>query len=127
MSSIGPSLTNVTVLSSLVEETEHYVRKSKHFAKEVHKLKTAPDEELRSYNVSSVQVDKALVVIKVNLVNDVTLKNRTLLSPEEITKLLELYLKCTYFFLQNQYTSKFMVQPWDLSCRRLSVTYYGGF
>ena len=78
------------------------MRKSKHFAK----------EELRSYNVSSIQVDKALVVIKDRFVSDVTLKNRRPLSPEEITKLLVLCLKCTYFFsFKIRTTSKFMVQP----------------
>ena len=60
-----------------------------------------PEEELRSYNVSTLF--RALVVIKDRLVNDVTLKNGTLLSPEEITKLLELCLKSIYFSFQDHY------------------------
>ena len=51
-------------------------------------------------------MDRALVVIKDRLLNDVTLKNRTALSPEEITKSLELCLKCTYFSSEDQYKLK---------------------
>ena len=71
----------VTVLSPVVGKTEHHVRNSKYFAKEVHKLKIAPDEELRLYDVSalftSVPVDRALVVIKDRRVNDGKLAYRT--------------------------------------------------
>ena len=67
----------------------------------------APEEELRSYDVSSlfttVTVDRAVVVIKDRLANNFTLKNRTPLLPEKITKILELCLKCTYFSFQDQY------------------------
>ena len=54
-----------TVLSSLVGKTEHYVR---NFAKEEQKLKIAPEEELKAYDVSdlftSFPVDRLLVIIK---------------------------------------------------------------
>ena len=78
------------------------------FSKEVRKLKTAAEEELRSYGVSALftsvlRVDRALVIIKDRLANDVTLKNRTPRLPEEITKLLKLCLKCTYCSFQDQY------------------------
>ena len=57
-----------TVLSPLIGKTEHHVRNSKDFAKEVHKLKIATEEELRSCNVSmlftSIPMVRALVVIK---------------------------------------------------------------
>ena len=71
----------VSVLSPVVGKTEHHVRNSKYFAKEVQKLKFAPEEELRLYDVpalfTSVPVDRALVVIKDRLVNDGKLANRT--------------------------------------------------
>ncbi len=57
-----------TILSPLVGKTEHHVKKSADFAKEIHNLRLAPDEELRSYDVSalfrSVPVDKAHAIIK---------------------------------------------------------------
>ena len=70
-------------------------------------LKVDPDEELRSYDVSalftSVPVDKAMVIIKRRLQEDVTLVKRTPLSPDDIVQLLDQCLKCTYFLYKGQY------------------------
>ena len=89
-------------------------------------LKIAPEEELRSYEVSalftSILVNTALVFMKEIPTNDVTLKNRIPLSPKEITKLLELCLNVHIFLIKISTTSKFMVLPWDIRSRQLSVT-----
>ena len=65
------------------------------------------DEELRSYDVStllmSVPVDKALDISLEKLREDPTLHERTPLSPEDVTKLLELCLKNTYFVFEGQF------------------------
>jgi hypothetical protein len=65
------------------------------------------DEELRSYDVSalftSVPVDKAMEVIRKKLEEDDTLYERTPLSPDDIIKLLDLCLRCTYFSFQGVY------------------------
>ena len=96
-----------TVLSPLVGKTVHHVKNSSDFAREVKELKIEPDEELRSYDVSalftSVPVDKALAVIKDRLEKDGTLKDRTPLSPDDVTRLLGLCLNCTYFLFQGEY------------------------
>ena len=50
------------------QKTEHHVRNSKYFTKDVCKLKIAPEEGLRSYNVSalfiSIPVNRALVALR---------------------------------------------------------------
>ena len=95
------------VLSPLVGQTEHHVKNSKHFATVISDKTVNDDEILVSYDVSalftSVPVDKALQVIQERLSNDTSLSDRTPLSPERITRLLELCLKCTYFVYDGTY------------------------
>ena len=95
------------VLSPLVGNTIHHVKNSTEFAAFVRDIKLEDDEEIRSYDVSalftSVPVDKALDIIKTRLTNDPTLKDRSTLSPEDIIRLLDICLKCTYFVFQGQF------------------------
>ena len=83
------------------------MKNSKEFAEYVKLLKVGPDEELRSYDVSalftSVPVDKALEIIRRRLTEDVTLSNRTPLSPDDIIAMLEKCLKGTYFLYKGEY------------------------
>ena len=59
------------VLSPLVGKTEHHVKNSNEFVKEVPEIRLDPDNKLRSYDVlalfTSVPIDKALLVIKEKL------------------------------------------------------------
>ena len=76
-----------TVLSPLVGKTEHHVKNSNKFVKEVWEIRLDPDEELRSYVsalFTSVPIDKALLVIKEKLEEDDTLSKRTPLDPDDI-------------------------------------------
>ena len=95
------------VLSPLMGKTEHHVKKSKEFAEYVKSLKVGPDEELRSYDVSalftSVPVDKAMDIIRRRLQEDVTLSNRTPLSPDDVIAVLDKCLKGTYFLYNGEY------------------------
>ena len=95
------------VMSPLMGKTIHFVKDSKDFAEYVKTVKVGPDEELRSYDVSalftSVPVDKAMVIIKRRLQDDVTLAKRTPLSPDDIVMMLEQCLKCTYFLYKGEY------------------------
>ena len=81
------------VLSPLMGKTEHYDRNSKEFAECVQSLKVGPEEELRSYDVSalftSVSADKALEIIRIRLRDDITLPNRTPLSPDDVIAVLD--------------------------------------
>ena len=89
------------VLSPLVGKNKHFIKNSKHFASEMKNKRVEEDEILISYDVTalftSVPVQKAITVIHDKLLTDDTLHERTPLSAEHITKLLEICLKCTYF------------------------------
>ena len=74
-----------TVLSLLIGKTEHHVKNSSVFVKEVWEIKLEPDE-LQSYDMSvlfmSVPIDKVLEVIKAKLKEDNTLSEETPLEPD---------------------------------------------
>ena len=74
---------------------------------QVKQLTLEPGECLSSYDVSalftSVPVDPALRVIKDLLKKDPTLKDRTVLTVNDIIKLLEFCLKNMYFSFQDQF------------------------
>jgi hypothetical protein len=96
-----------TVLSPLVGQSVHHVKNSKEFSEEIRSYSLDEDEELRSFDVSalftSVPVEKALEVVKERLTSDISLPNRTTLNPDEITRLLGLCLRCTYFTFQGEF------------------------
>lgn len=95
------------ILNPIVGKTEHHIKNSQQFADIIKHYRVEDDEELRSYDVSalftSVPVDNALEIIKNKLANDNTLADRTKLTPEDVTILLEFCLKCTYFVYNDQY------------------------
>ena len=95
------------VLSLLMGKTEHHVRNSKEFAEYVQSLKVGPEEEIRSYDVlalfTSVPVDKAFEIIRKRLQDDITLPNRTPLSPYDVIAVLDKCLKGTYFLYKGEY------------------------
>ena len=69
------------VLSPLVGQTEFHVKNSKDFAESITGLKIEADEELRSYDITalftSVQIDKALAIIRSKLMEDSLLADKT--------------------------------------------------
>ena len=69
--------------------------------------KVDPEEELRSYDVSalftSLPVDKELEIIRKRLQDDITLPNRTSLSPDDVITVLDKCLKGTYFLYKADY------------------------
>ena len=96
-----------TVLSLLIGKTEHHVKNSNEFVKEIQEIKLDPEEELQSYEVSklfmSVPMNKVLEVITVKLEEDNTLRERTPLEPDDIIWRLGLCLNCTYFLFRGEY------------------------
>ena len=87
--------------------TEHHVKNSKNFARDVREIRIEPDKELQSYDVSalftSVPVDMALEGIRERLEEDQILSDRTPIAPDDIIRLLSLCLKCAYFLFQGKY------------------------
>ena len=95
------------VLKPLVGKSPHNINSTQDFVEQAKHITLAPGECLSSYGVSalftSVLVHPALKVIKNLLEKDSTLKERTVLSVEDITLLLEFCLKNTYFSFQGQF------------------------
>ena len=52
---------------------------------------------------TSVPIAKALVIIRDRLERDEMLKDQTSLQPPDVMRLLELYLKCTYFMFLGEF------------------------
>jgi hypothetical protein len=96
-----------TILSPLVGKLPYHVKNSTDFVKTMASYKLQEDEEMRSFDVSalftSVPVDKALEIIRGKLIEDTNLKQRTVLSPNDIVQLLGHCLNCTYFVFQGQF------------------------
>ena len=89
------------ILKPLVGKSPHHINSTHDFVEEVKQLTLAPGKCLSSYDVpalfTSVLVDPALGVIKDLLEKDPTLKDRTVLTVNNIIQLLEFCLKtCTF-------------------------------
>ena len=95
------------LLKPLVGKSLHYISSTHDFVGQVKQLTLAAGECLSSYDVSalftSVPVDPALGVIKDLLEKDPTLKDRTVLTVNDIILLLEFCLKNTYFSFQDHF------------------------
>ncbi|XP_072039555.1 uncharacterized protein [Amphiura filiformis] len=89
------------ILSPLVGNTTHHIANSQDFSERIKNERVEDDEELRSYDVTalftSVPIEKALDIIRDDLISDTTLDERTKLSAGQVVKLLEVCLRCTYF------------------------------
>ena len=95
------------ILKLLVGKSPHHINSNHDFVEQVNQLTLAPGECFSSYDVSalftSVPVDPAQGVIKDLLEKDPTLKDRTVLTVNDIIQLLEFCLKDMYFSSQDQF------------------------
>ena len=96
-----------SIISPLAGTTSSFVKNSKHFTEMISEESVNRDEVMVSFDVKSlftnVPVGEALDVIHEKLIADDTLAERTALSPPQITKLLQICLRTTYFLYQEQY------------------------
>ena len=87
------------ILKPLIGKSQQHINGTHDFVEKVKQLTLAPGEYLSSYDLSalftSVPVDLTLGVIKDLLEKDPTLKDRTILTVNDIIQLLELCLKNT--------------------------------
>ena len=95
------------ILKLLLGKSIHHINSTHDFVEQVKQLTLAPGECLRSYDVSplftSVPVDPALKVIMDLLEKDPIVKDRTVLTVNDIIQLLEFCLKNMYFSFQDQF------------------------
>ena len=94
------------LLSPLTGKTSTFVQNSQHFVELMNDLKLGPAEAMVSFDIKSlftnVPVDENHFVIH-QLLSDDSLNDRTTLSADQVTHLLELCLKNNYFVSQEQY------------------------
>ena len=95
------------IISPLTGQTVAHVKNSLDFRNMILKERIDESEIMVSFDVKSlftnVPIDKTLEVIGNKLINDQSLEERSVLSPEQITKLVEVCLKTTYFVYNSEY------------------------
>ncbi len=94
------------IISPLAGKTNSYVKNSSHFKLMISEETIGFDEIMVSFDVKSlftnVPLAEALDVIKDKLVKDENLDDRTTLNAEQITNLLEVCLRTTYFVFNKE-------------------------
>ena len=112
MSSCGSATYGVAkelarILKLLVGKSPQHINSTQDFVERVKHITLAPGECLSSYDVSAlftwVPVDPALNIIRDLLEKDHTLKERKVLTVNDIILLLEFCVKNTYFSFQDQF------------------------
>ena len=95
------------ILKPLAGRTIYSVHNTQDFAEQMKTTKLMPDECIISYDVkalfTSVPIEPAIKIIKQHLENDKELHQRTSMSVQHITMLLEFCLKNTHFVFQGRF------------------------
>ena len=98
------------IVVPLVGKSDRHLQNSQDLVSKMSKFTLDPNECLVSYDVTplftSVPVEECLSIVKDLLSADDTLESRTDLNPKQVTDLLEICLKTTYFV----YDEKFYIQ-----------------
>ena len=95
------------ILKPLVGKSLYHINSTQDIVEQVRHITLVPGECLSSYDVSalftSVPIEPALNIIKDLLEKDHTLKDKTVMSVNDIILLLEFCLKNTYFSFKDQF------------------------
>ena len=96
------------IISPLTGKTVAHVKNSLDFRNMILKERIDESEIMISFDVKSLFtnvpiIDKTLEVIGNKLINDQSLEERSVLPPEQITKLVKACLKTTYFVYNSEY------------------------
>ena len=96
-----------SIISPLVGNNSSSVKNAKHFSEMISSEVVSEQEVMVSFDVqslfTSVPIDKALEVINRRLTDDGTLEDRSTLTPGQVTMLLGVCLKTTYFIYHQQF------------------------
>ncbi|CAH1261457.1 SLC29A2 [Branchiostoma lanceolatum] len=95
------------ILGPLVGKSQHHVQNSADFVNKIKDIRLDEDDIITSYDVCSlftcIPPKEAVSVVREALEADNTLADRTKLSVDQICKLLDLCLGCTYFTYKGQF------------------------
>ncbi|CAH1239264.1 HTR6 [Branchiostoma lanceolatum] len=95
------------ILGPLVGKSKHHVQNSADFVNKIKDIQLDEDDIITSYDVCSlftcIPPKEAVSVVREALEADNTLADRTKLSVDQICKLLDLCLGCTYFTYKGQF------------------------
>ena len=95
------------ILKPLVEKSPYHIQNSQEFIQQIQGIQLQPNQCMVSFDVkaffTSVPIQSAITIIKKLLEEDQSLQQRTTMSVNNITSLLEFCLKSTYFTYQGQY------------------------
>ena len=95
------------ILKPLAGRTIYSVHNTQDFAEQMKTIKLMPDECIISYDVktlfTSVSIEPSIKIIKQYLENDKELHQRTSMSVQHITMLLEFCLRNTHFVFQGRF------------------------
>ena len=95
------------ILRPLVGSSIHHVQNTRDFVEQIKETRLKQGECIISYDVAalftSVPIQPVLNIIKEKLTNDTTLHQRTSMTSDHITTLLEFCMRSTSFVFQGQY------------------------
>ena len=95
------------IIKPLVGQSPHHLKNIQHFIQQLQGKKLEPGETITSFDVkalfTSVPVQPSIQIVKQRLQQDNTLPQRTSMSIQQITSLLEFCLSHTYFLFQGKY------------------------
>ena len=95
------------IIKPLVGQSPHHLKSTQHFIQQLQGKKLEPGETIISFDVkalfTSVPVQPSIQIVKQRLQQDNTLPQRTSMSIQQITSLLEFCLSHTYFLFQGKY------------------------
>ena len=96
-----------SLISPLVGQTSSFIMNSQHFTESITDIHLQPTEVMVSFDVkalfTNVPTEEALQVIHRLLLEDESLGNRTELTADQITHLLDLCIRTTYFIYGGEY------------------------
>ena len=95
------------IIKLLVGQSPNHLKNTQHFIQQLQGKKLEPGETITSFDVkalfTSVPVQPSIQIVKQRLQQDNTLPQRTSMSIQQITSLLEFCLSHTYFLFQGKY------------------------